>query len=121
MCYVGHDCLTYNGEPCIFPFKVYGNTYNECSWVDAPDDKAWCSTQVDADGHHLQGKRGICGPRCPIPKYGKSCKRRAIRILTKEKETFCAIVCFSKFYSFVCLWPKSRALAKARVVLVAHT
>jgi hypothetical protein len=54
MCYVGHDCLTYNGEPCIFPFKVYGNTYNECSWVDAPDDKAWCSTQVDADGHHLQ-------------------------------------------------------------------
>jgi hypothetical protein len=70
------DCLTDGGadpgRPCALPFLFNGITYNECSWEQAEDDKAWCSTLVDGDGLHVsgRGKWGSCGPGCPIPDNG---------------------------------------------------
>ncbi len=68
-------CVTDSGasanKPCIFPFKFNGATHFECTWDQAhlTEHKAWCSTLVDATGHHVggQGKWGNCGPGCPIP------------------------------------------------------
>ena len=63
-------CKTVGGpsanQPCIFPFKWSGKTYNSCP-VD-PDDsnETWCSTKTDSDGNHItgQGLWGLCGPKC---------------------------------------------------------
>ena len=63
-------CKTVGGpsanQPCIFPFKWSGKTYNSCP-VD-PDDsnETWCSTKTDSDGNHItgQGLWGQCGPKC---------------------------------------------------------
>jgi len=66
------SCKTTSGasvnKPCIFPFKYRGVEYNRCTLVDSsPDNKAWCSTEVDSTGNHVggQGKWGNCGPACP--------------------------------------------------------
>ena len=57
-----------SGKACIFPFKFYNNTYNECTWNEAPTGKAWCSILVDSNGNHIEdkGKWGECGQECPI-------------------------------------------------------
>ena len=38
--------------------------------IDAKPGKAWCSTEVDDEGHAIagKGKWGICGAECPMPK-----------------------------------------------------
>jgi len=66
------SCKTTSGasvnKPCIFPFKYRGVEYNRCILVNSsPDNKAWCSTEVDSRGNHIggQGKWGYCGPTCP--------------------------------------------------------
>lgn len=53
-------------QPCIFPFKYYGSTYDACTDVNDPDNKLWCSTKVDQDGNHDQsgGHWGHCGQDC---------------------------------------------------------
>ena len=68
-------CVTDGGaaanKPCIFPFKFNGVTHFQCTWDQAhlTKHKAWCSTLVDATGHHVggQGKWGNCGKGCPVP------------------------------------------------------
>ena len=63
-------CKTVGGpsanQPCVFPFKWSGKTYNSCP-VD-PDDsnETWCSTKTDSEGNHItgQGLWGQCGPKC---------------------------------------------------------
>ena len=36
---------------CVFPFKYYGITYNECTYAD--HDQAWCATSVDDYGNYV--------------------------------------------------------------------
>lgn len=54
---------------CVFPFGFNGVIFNECTFEQAIEDAAWCSTEVDSRGNHLaiQGKWGFCGKNCPIP------------------------------------------------------
>ena len=68
----GQGCTTISGPssnlPCIFPFKFGVRVYKTCTWVQAhlTGNKAWCSTAVDKNGHHLQGKWGNCNSSCLI-------------------------------------------------------
>ena len=65
-------CTTTSGpdpnKPCIFPFKLYGNTYECCTTAlnDPGNTDAWCSTMVDNWGGHIggQGKWGTCESKC---------------------------------------------------------
>ena len=50
---------------CIFPFKFAEVTHNSCITLNAPDNRPWCSTQVDGDGVHVTGRWGHCNARCP--------------------------------------------------------
>ena len=61
------------GKKCIFPFKYFGKSYNECTWNDAPTKKPWCSTNVTEDGYHIEenGNWGVCGNGCSIPGRNK--------------------------------------------------
>ncbi len=53
-------------KPCIFPFAYDGVIYNNCTEVNDPDNKAWCSTKVDENGNHVKsgGFWGHCGQDC---------------------------------------------------------
>ena len=53
-------------KPCTFPFTYEGVKYNNCTVVNDPDGKPWCSTKVDDDGNHVQsgGHWGHCGQDC---------------------------------------------------------
>ncbi len=52
---------------CVFPFEYSGRRYEGCTLTDAADGKEWCSTMVDANGVHVngRGKWGHCNNRCP--------------------------------------------------------
>lgn len=65
-------CKTTSGELCIFPFQMYDNTYNECTWDDSdPEDKRpWCSTEVNIEGFHIEGQWGFCGDLCSTNSTG---------------------------------------------------
>jgi len=63
-------CKTVSGpsanQPCVFPFKWNGKTYNNCP-VDSDDtNETWCSTKTDSNGNHItgQGLWGHCGSKC---------------------------------------------------------
>uniref|UniRef100_A0A0K2VFD5 Fibronectin type-II domain-containing protein n=1 Tax=Lepeophtheirus salmonis TaxID=72036 RepID=A0A0K2VFD5_LEPSM len=43
-CFLG--CRTTDGFKCIFPFKYYGKTYNNCTNVDNGSID-WCATSLD--------------------------------------------------------------------------
>ena len=88
---VENDCKTtsYNddgspasgrGQQCIFPFMVYVEeekqyrTFDRCTTDLCDSDlydcsKSWCSTQVDENGIHAEGKGnwGYCSGEC-LPK-----------------------------------------------------
>ena len=50
-------------KPCIFPFtKSNGVSYSKCTTEG--HDQLWCSTEVDADGYHLEGQWGNCNSNC---------------------------------------------------------
>ena len=51
-------------EECVLPFVYKGKTYEECTTVDN-FGVGWCSTKVNATGHHIENNWGICGPTCP--------------------------------------------------------
>ena len=73
------NCSTISGPSpnasCVFPFKLYGVTYNQCTTdLNAPGDVTpWCSILVDDSGEHIgEGKNwGNCGPNCPVELSGK--------------------------------------------------
>ena len=62
------------GRQCVFPFGYQGKTYNGCTIADAPDNKKWCSVQVDSDGNHIGGRGlwGHCGGDCPTDLDGSN-------------------------------------------------
>ena len=44
------ECVGVNGEPCIFPFKYHGKTFEECTAYDANQGKVWCAVAVNSGG-----------------------------------------------------------------------
>ncbi len=64
-------------KPCIFPFTYEGVTYNNCTIVNDPDDKPWCSTNLDEDGNHVVSGR-----------YWGHCDQDCNKISAKEKAEF---------------------------------
>ena len=51
---------------CAFPFTRNGVTHHGRTRDGAEDGRPWCSTEVDADGVHTdgRGKWGYCGSGC---------------------------------------------------------
>ena len=45
---------------CMFPFKYAGKEFNECTDINDPDNKLWCSTKVGPNREHLRGNWGYC-------------------------------------------------------------
>ena len=66
--------FTYIGRQCVFPFGYQGKTYNGCTIADAPDNKKWCSVQVDENGNHIGGRGlwGHCSGDCQTDLDGNS-------------------------------------------------
>ncbi|XP_040579805.1 72 kDa type IV collagenase isoform X1 [Lepeophtheirus salmonis] len=54
-------CRTTDGFKCIFPFKYYGKTYNNCTNVDNGSID-WCATSLDIN-ENVMGW-GNCGDNC---------------------------------------------------------
>lgn len=60
---------TVEGKNCVFPFVFKGIIHNECTSVDDPQSKRWCSTKVDPNtNEHVakDGNWGHCVMNCPI-------------------------------------------------------
>ena len=53
-------------ERCIFPFFFMGRRFYICTQDFAPDNKFWCSVEVDANGNHKSGggRFGHCSQEC---------------------------------------------------------
>ena len=64
--FLAQKCKTFSGpkpnKPCIFPFDYKGRTHFDCITVE--HDQLWCSTEVDANGSHIDGNWGNCGDEC---------------------------------------------------------
>ena len=58
-------CATATGT-CVFPFKLGGRLYDTCTTVGSEDGSAWCSTEVDQDGVHVEGNTMACPADCPV-------------------------------------------------------
>ena len=52
-------------EPCVFPFKYGGQTFNRCTSTDAETGSVWCATKVDDEGVVVEGRWGDCSEGCP--------------------------------------------------------
>ena len=71
---------TRGGQQCQFPFYLDGTKWYDNKWYhscttagkDLLRDGAWCSTEVDINRKHVQGKWDYCdddGPKCKINNY----------------------------------------------------
>merc|ERR1739838_197950 len=65
------ECNTESGQQCIFPFDyevTVGEVkrFNTCTYFGnhPSEKKPWCSTEVDKNNIHIQGKWGWCGNGC---------------------------------------------------------
>ena len=79
----GNPCLTTSDgpqklQPCVFPFQVAGEVYNECIRISS--DQSVCATKVDENGVYVVeegcqsedcANYGFCGPNCPVAEQGK--------------------------------------------------
>ena len=75
-CYTTFDRSTSSGtyalcevrlcSPCVFPFQLAGRLYDTCTTVGSPDGTAWCSTEVDENGVHVEGARAPCPANCAV-------------------------------------------------------
>ena len=71
------------GKPCVFPFKVNGIEFNECTAYQSPNGWPRCATKKNQDLtrvrhpselfntpdiQHLtyKGSWGFCGEKCPV-------------------------------------------------------
>ena len=52
-------------DGCVFPFIYGGRTYDTCVTHGTTDGSSWCSTEVDANGIHVEGKTIDCPTDCP--------------------------------------------------------
>ena len=51
---------------CVFPFTLAGRKYDTCTRVGTQDGAAWCSTQTDSSGRHVEGQTQPCPTGCPV-------------------------------------------------------
>ena len=51
---------------CVFPFIFAGRKYDTCVTVGTLDGAAWCSSQVDGRGYHVEGQTLPCPLNCPV-------------------------------------------------------
>ena len=109
-------------KPCTFPFIYEEVKYYNCTVVNDPDGKPWCSTKVDDDGNHVQsgGYWGHCG---------QDCKDKVFQ----EKPEF-SIPPFSPgmlsyFFSFdksflywtICLYQQNTTTCWSNIILLSNT
>jgi len=82
-------CTVENGKACVFPFRHKNVTYAGCTDDRDPDEKYWCSTEVDSQGEHLGGKKawGYCPQDCPRASDRKNPDCRSL-VVTDEDEDF---------------------------------
>ena len=67
------NCLTtedspIKGRPCAFPFIYKGQKYFECTSVEDPNNRSWCSIKTDENDIHVKGKNtwGYCQEYCHL-------------------------------------------------------
>ena len=69
--FTNDPCITIGGpargERCVFPFIYKRVAYNSCTTEDDPENRRWCSVQVDSSGRHVQGNWGYCPSTCSVP------------------------------------------------------
>ena len=67
-----------NFQPCVFPFKYKGVTYNECPQHSINKDRAWCPTELSNNGIFEEGSEywGFCNENCPLLEKGPGCPRK---------------------------------------------
>ena len=51
-------------DGCVFPFIYGGRTYDTCVTHGTVDGSSWCSTEVDENGFHVEGKSIDCPADC---------------------------------------------------------
>ena len=56
---------TEEGTNCVFPFVYKNIAHQQCTTVDDPLGKPWCSTQVSDTQQHVTGNWGHCAMNCP--------------------------------------------------------
>ena len=47
-------------QPCVFPFKYNGQTYDECTTAESENGKPWCALKVDRRGEVVPNQWGDC-------------------------------------------------------------
>ena len=57
------QCLTKEGDQCIFPFKYEGKLYSHC--IDQQPFGSVCATKVDQNKNPVKDHIGICRDSCP--------------------------------------------------------
>ena len=57
------QCLTKEGDQCIFPFKYEGKLYSHC--IDQEPFGSVCATKVDQNKNPVKDHIGICRDSCP--------------------------------------------------------
>ncbi|CAL4084401.1 unnamed protein product, partial [Meganyctiphanes norvegica] len=50
-------------SPCKFPFIYKSIIYKECTSVDDPEGKPWCSTRTDTQNNYISGHWAHCNAR----------------------------------------------------------
>ena len=60
----GIQCVASNGKQCKFPFKFRNKMFASCTSDFDPEDRPWCSTEVNSAGEHVEF--GYCTPSCPV-------------------------------------------------------
>ena len=65
--FISESCVTIGSEPepCVFPFRYNGQTFDRCTGTDASGNAVWCATEVDKDGDVIEGRWGDCNEGCP--------------------------------------------------------
>ena len=53
-------------DGCVFPFIYAGRKYDTCVTHGTTDGSAWCSTQVDERGFHVEGSTIPCPTNCDL-------------------------------------------------------
>ena len=75
-------------QPCIFPFTFRKIVFNECTKNSDPEGFFWCSTKVDENGKHVDGKNkwGYCDIDCIEQQEQQQQEQEQQQLQEQEKE-----------------------------------